>query len=92
MHMIVVKMADLMKHLDNWFESAREDQWVPVNKKGADFMGVISEMLPEQSCAEMLIPVRSWETSLGFFNFLNWKFLQDPTWKKWGLPKSDRTK
>ena len=36
-HMMVVKVADLMKHLDSRYDSAREDWWVPVNKMAADF-------------------------------------------------------
>lgn len=58
MHMMVVKVGDLMKHLDNRFDNVREGQWVTVNKQAADFMMLFSEMFPAQSHAEMLIAVR----------------------------------
>lgn len=60
--MMAVKVVDLLKHLDNWLESAREDRWVPVNKMAADFTVMFCETLPAQGCAEMQIPVRSWDT------------------------------
>lgn len=57
--------ADLMKHLDNSFESAREDRCVPVNNMAADFTVMFCKTLPAQGCAEMQVPVRSWETYRG---------------------------
>lgn len=59
MHMMVVKVGDFMKHLGNRFDNVREDQWVTVNKKPADFMVMFSEMLPALGHAEMLIAVGS---------------------------------
>lgn len=61
MHRVVVRVWDLMKHLDNRFDNVREDRWVTVNKQASDFMVLFSEMFPAQSHAEMLIAVRSWE-------------------------------
>lgn len=44
---------DLMKHLDNRFESAGGDWQVPVNKMTADFTVMFCETFPAQGCAEI---------------------------------------
>lgn len=70
MHMMVVKVGNLMKHLDNRFDNVREDEWVMVNKQAADFMVIFSEMLPAQSHAEMLIAGEEQREEFGVFKNL----------------------
>lgn len=87
---MVVKVADLMKHPDNWFENARGDQWVPVNKMVADFTVMFCETFPAQGCAEMQTPVRSWEVyrgeEFGFFLRI-WEILEGAYPGKMGSSK-----
>lgn len=57
-HMMVVTVAHLLKNLDNHFESAREDQGVPVNKKAANVIVMFCVILSAEGYAEMQVPVR----------------------------------
>lgn len=67
---MVVKVGDLMKHLDNRFDNMREDQWVTVNKQAADITVMFSEMLPAQSHADVLIAGEEMREEFGVFKNL----------------------